>query len=93
MLLTGFLKHMISTGRLEVIDASGKSHVFSGGPGPAATIRLHDLPDQLYDLFLDRDRQYSCAYFEDPVDDLEKAQLNKQRQAVEMLPYPPQRAA
>jgi cyclopropane-fatty-acyl-phospholipid synthase len=39
----------------------------------------YDLPDRLYDLFLDSDRQYSCAYFQDPDDDLETAQHNKQR--------------
>jgi len=174
MLLTRFLEHMIRIGRLEVIDAYGRLHVFSGGPGPAATIRLHDrslhhklfcnpelyvgeaymdgtltidkgtlsdfleivaanlefaqshslysacerlsrllrrwqqynpidrarahvahhydLPGRLYDLFLDHDRQYSCAYFEDPGDDLEKAQLNKQRHlAAKLLLEPGQR--
>jgi cyclopropane-fatty-acyl-phospholipid synthase len=39
----------------------------------------YDLSDQLYDLFLDRDRQYSCAYFTSPDDSLEKAQENKKR--------------
>jgi cyclopropane-fatty-acyl-phospholipid synthase len=37
----------------------------------------YDLSDQLYELFLDRDRQYSCAYFRAPEDDIETAQLNK----------------
>jgi cyclopropane-fatty-acyl-phospholipid synthase len=37
----------------------------------------YDLKDQLYDLFLDRDRQYSCAYFMSPNDTLEQAQTNK----------------
>ena len=39
----------------------------------------YDLSDQLYDLFLDSDRQYSCAYFRSPEDDLETAQQNKKR--------------
>jgi len=39
----------------------------------------YDLSDRLYDIFLDRDRQYSCAYFRDPGDDLEKAQQDKMR--------------
>ena len=30
----------------------------------------YDLSDGLYDLFLDRDRQYSCAYFISPDDDI-----------------------
>ena len=39
----------------------------------------YDLSGRLYDLFLDRDRQYSCAYFLDPRDTLEQAQENKKR--------------
>jgi len=39
----------------------------------------YDLSGRLYDLFLDRDRQYSCAYFTDPGNDLEKAQTDKKR--------------
>ena len=31
----------------------------------------YDLSEQLYELFLDHDRQYSCAYFFSPSDDLE----------------------
>src|SRR3954447_15287410 len=39
----------------------------------------YDLSDQLYELFLDRDRQYSCGYFTDTSEDLDTAQLNKKR--------------
>ena len=39
----------------------------------------YDLNDQLYDFFLDRDRQYSCAYFTAPEVTLEQAQLDKKR--------------
>ena len=39
----------------------------------------YDLSGRLYDLFLDRDRQYSCAYVANPDDDLETAQANKKR--------------
>jgi cyclopropane-fatty-acyl-phospholipid synthase len=39
----------------------------------------YDLTGALYDLFLDSDRQYSCAYFETPDADLEQAQLAKKR--------------
>jgi cyclopropane-fatty-acyl-phospholipid synthase len=39
----------------------------------------YDLSDRLYELFLDRDRQYSCAYFLNPDDDIDTAQLNKRR--------------
>ncbi|MFQ5776217.1 MAG: class I SAM-dependent methyltransferase, partial [Kiloniellaceae bacterium] len=161
MLVSRLLERTVGVGTLEVIDADGARHVFSGAPGPEVTIRLHDralhrklyfnpelyvgeaymdgtltiekgtlsalldimarnqrlaqadplyaargrlsrllrgwqqynsvgrarthvahhydLPDRLYDLFLDRDRQYSCAYFQGPDDDLETAQINKQR--------------
>ncbi len=37
----------------------------------------YDLSGALYDLFLDRDRQYSCAYFRTPDDTLEQAQAQK----------------
>ena len=39
----------------------------------------YDLDGALYDLFLDKDRQYSCAYFEPGNTDLEEAQLAKKR--------------
>jgi cyclopropane-fatty-acyl-phospholipid synthase len=37
----------------------------------------YDLKDELYELFLDEDRQYSCAYFTDPGNSLERAQADK----------------
>ncbi len=174
MLLSVLLKRMIRVGTLNVIDADGKRHVFSGDPGPVSTIRLHDralhrklylnpdlyvgeaymdgtltieegtlsdfvevagrnlqnlsadplfaardrlsrlmrrwqqfnpasrsqanvahhydLPDKLYDLFLDHDRQYSCGYFDSPDTDLETAQYNKQLHlAAKLLLEPGQR--
>jgi cyclopropane-fatty-acyl-phospholipid synthase len=39
----------------------------------------YDLSGQLYDLFLDKDRQYSCAYFNHPDQSLDEAQVNKKR--------------
>jgi cyclopropane-fatty-acyl-phospholipid synthase len=45
----------------------------------------YDLSDQLYDLFLDKDRQYSCAYFVDPRDSIETAQENKKRHIASKL--------
>jgi cyclopropane-fatty-acyl-phospholipid synthase len=39
----------------------------------------YDLDTQLYSLFLDSDRQYSCAYFESPDASLDDAQLAKKR--------------
>ncbi len=37
----------------------------------------YDLSDRLYDLFLDVDRQYSCAYYTDPANSLDQAQSDK----------------
>jgi cyclopropane-fatty-acyl-phospholipid synthase len=174
MLLDSVLPRVIRVGRLGVIDAAGKSHLYEGSPGPAATVRLrdptlswkllfrprlyvpeaymdglltieegslydlidllgandtalphswllrlgnaigrlvrhihqhnpiprarrnaahhYDLSDQLYELFLDRDRQYSCAYFRSPEDDLDTAQHNKKRHiAAKLLLSPGQR--
>jgi cyclopropane-fatty-acyl-phospholipid synthase len=161
MLLASVLAPAIRIGRLGIVDASGRRHLFEGAPGPSACIRLrdpalhwklllrprlfvpeaymdgtltieegslydfidllvsndaaqwdspvmrlnqaagrlvrwvhqynpvprarrnvahhYDLSDQLYELFLDRDRQYSCAYFRTPADDLDTAQENKKR--------------
>ena len=52
----------------------------------------YDLSDQLYELFLDKDRQYSCAYFYDGGNDLDVAQLNKKQHiAAKLLVRPGQR--
>ena len=174
MLLDSALARTIRVGRLTVIDAAGKRHLFEGSPGPSACVRLrdpalhwrlllrprlfvpeaymagtltieegslydfidvmtandvnlpntlplrlaqgaahslrrlhqynpvrrarrnvahhYDLSDQLYELFLDSDRQYSCAYFVSPSDDIETAQLNKRRHlASKLLLKPGQR--
>ncbi|HLJ62851.1 MAG TPA: cyclopropane-fatty-acyl-phospholipid synthase family protein [Stellaceae bacterium] len=52
----------------------------------------YDLSDTLYDLFLDADRQYSCAYFTDPGNTLEQAQADKKRHlAAKLLLRPGQK--
>jgi cyclopropane-fatty-acyl-phospholipid synthase len=161
LLLSLLFKRIVSVGRLTVIDPQGRSHVFSGEPGPNSTIRIHDdavaraialnprlslgeafmdgrltvedgdiysflefcahnelrlptsswltiiyqverllrrfqqfnpvgkardnvahhydLSGRLYELFLDSDRQYSCAYFRTNNDSLEAAQDNKKQ--------------
>lgn len=59
--------------------------------------RLHvahhyDLDGKLYDLFLDADRQYSCAYFEYEGQSLDEAQLAKKRHiAAKLLVEPGQK--
>ena len=49
----------------------------------------YDLSGALYDLFLDRDRQYSCAYFETDDGSLEDAQLAKKRHLAAKLDIRP----
>ncbi len=52
----------------------------------------YDLSGELYDLFLDEDRQYSCAYFPTGDEDLETAQkLKKQHIAAKLLLEPGQK--
>ena len=50
----------------------------------------YDLSGTLYDLFLDRDRQYSCAYYVNPDESLEAAQDNKKRHIAAKLVLKPQ---
>ena len=45
----------------------------------------YDLSTRLYDLFLDSDRQYSCAYFTEAHDDIERAQRDKKRHVAAKL--------
>src|SRR6202000_503277 len=49
----------------------------------------YDLDGRLYSLFLDCDRQYSCAYFETPDQSLDDAQLAKRRHLAAKLRPPP----
>ena len=52
----------------------------------------YDLDDRLYQLFLDPERQYSCAYFEHGDETLEQAQQAKMRHiAAKLLLEPGQR--
>ena len=55
-------------------------HQFNPASRSRQNVKHHyDLSRTLYDLFLDDDRQYSCAYFEDPHVSLEDAQIAKKR--------------
>jgi cyclopropane-fatty-acyl-phospholipid synthase len=51
--------------------------------------RHYDLSGELYRLFLDKDMQYSCAYFERPDMTLEEAQLAKKRHIAAKLDMKP----
>jgi len=82
---------------LRLSNAMGRlaRHIHQHNPIPRARRNVahhYDLSDQLYELFLDRDRQYSCAYFQTPEDDLDTAQHNKKRHiAAKLLLRPGQR--
>ena len=45
----------------------------------------YDLSDDLYDLFLDKKRQYSCGYFKNQNESLEDAQNNKIQHIIKKL--------
>ena len=49
------------------------------GRAQANVAHHYDLSGALYELFLDKDLQYSCAYFQTTEDSLEEAQENKRR--------------
>ncbi len=49
----------------------------------------YDISDDLYALFLDKDMQYSCAYFTDPDMPLEDAQIAKKRHIAKKLQIEP----
>jgi cyclopropane-fatty-acyl-phospholipid synthase len=49
----------------------------------------YDLDERLYTLFLDSDRQYSCAYFDTPTASLDDAQLAKKRHIAAKLRIEP----
>ncbi|WP_267432828.1 cyclopropane-fatty-acyl-phospholipid synthase family protein [Sphingomonas sp. GM_Shp_1] len=49
----------------------------------------YDLSATLYELFLDTDKQYSCAYFTDPANDLERAQRDKKAHIAAKLAIQP----
>ena len=49
----------------------------------------YDISEKLYDLFLDENRQYSCAYFKNDDDTLEQAQNNKIHHIIKKLNIQP----
>jgi cyclopropane-fatty-acyl-phospholipid synthase len=49
----------------------------------------YDLKDELYELFLEDDKQYSCAYFTDPANSLEQAQGDKKAHIAAKLALEP----
>jgi cyclopropane-fatty-acyl-phospholipid synthase len=61
--LSHMLRSFVRIGRLQVIDADGRRHVFAGAPGPEATMRLADR--SLYrKLFLNPELAAGEAYMD-----------------------------
>lgn len=75
--------------RLE--DAFRLPAVFNPVSRSSRNVKHHyDLSEELFSLFLDSDRQYSCAYFRSQDDDIEQAQLNKRQHIVAKLAIKPE---
>lgn len=67
--------------RLQQVNTAGRAR---------RNVQSHyDLSGEIYDLFLDEDRQYSCAYFEQPDASLEEAQRAKKRHIMAKLDLKP----
>ncbi len=70
--------HAASAWRKALRTAKGKFDRFNWARKSKRNVAHHyDLNDRLYDLFLDADRQYSCAYWTDTANTLESAQSDK----------------
>jgi len=85
--------HWLSRGVSTLQRLARQIHQYNPiGRARANVAHHYDLSDALYDLFLDSDRQYSCAYFTHAHEDLEQAQLDKMRHlAAKLLLEPGQR--
>ncbi len=85
--------HILALAFGKVSKALRKLHQFNPQGRSRSNVAHHyDLSATLYDLFLDEDRQYSCAYFADGDETLEEAQhKKKQLIASKLLLKPGQR--
>ena len=80
-------RKIMSTGKLSNVAA-----MFRRNPAAKSQKNVahhYDLSDDLYDLFLDPDRQYSCAYYTDPANSLEQAQADKKAHIAAKLDLKP----
>ena len=64
-------------GRLRVMLASRIGQINRHAASRRNVAHHYDIDDRLYDLFLDSNRQYSCAYWDEGVETLEGAQIAK----------------
>jgi cyclopropane-fatty-acyl-phospholipid synthase len=95
--LYGFLEIVLyNLNRMERLPAQFKSNLMERPLRPLRTFNPierakrnaahhYDLSSALYDLFLDKDRQYSCAYFSSDNESLDVAQDNKKRHIASKL--------
>ena len=80
-----------------IIEQAGiwfrRLHQFNPATRSKRNVAHHyDLSGDLYELFLDSQRQYTCAYFNDEFDDIETAQRAKERHiAAKLMLQPGQR--
>ncbi len=72
--------HPLARLRFAVLAARRRIDQYNSANRSRANVAHHyDLNGRLYSLFLDRDRQYSCAYFQRGDETLEEAQAAKKR--------------
>ena len=84
---TASLRHPFAYARGILRDLSRRlGQINTPGRARNNVARHYDLSGRLYELFLDRDRQYSCAYFRTGSETLEEAQeLKKRHLAAKLL--------
>ncbi|MEO7787364.1 MAG: cyclopropane-fatty-acyl-phospholipid synthase family protein [Sphingomicrobium sp.] len=80
-------RKMISQGKVDGLLALFRRN--SADKSKQNVAHHYDLSDELYDLFLDDDRQYSCAYYRDPANSLEQAQADKKAHIAAKLDLKP----
>ena len=61
----------------------------SVGKSKSNVAHHYDISEKLYDLFLDENRQYSCAYFKNDNETIEQAQKNKMNHIIKKLHLKP----
>ena len=61
--LSNLLRRFVRIGTLKIIDAGGKEHVFSGEPGPSATLTLSK-PSLYYKIFFNPGLYFGEAYMD-----------------------------
>ncbi|MEW4467283.1 cyclopropane-fatty-acyl-phospholipid synthase family protein [Parasphingorhabdus sp. JC815] len=82
----------VETGFLKKVQGyiAGSLDRFNGRSRSKANVAHHyDLSRGLYELFLDKDMQYSCAYWTNPDNTLEQAQLDKKAHIAAKLDLKP----